>query len=83
LSVWRPPAKGRLALVQYVSECFSNSSLFHKALKEAFEAFLNKQVAGSATAELMANSCDNLLKKASGTSCTGRVPELFVGLPGR
>ena len=56
---------------QYVAECFSNSSLFHKALKEAFESFCNKQVAGSSSAELMANFCDNLLKKARacGESC--------------
>lgn len=49
--------------VQYVSTCFCNSSLFHKALKEAFEAFCNKTVAGSSSAELMASFCDNLLKK--------------------
>lgn len=49
--------------LMYVSSCFSNSSLFHKALKEAFEAFCNKNVAGSSSAELMANFCDNLLKK--------------------
>lgn len=49
----------------YVSTCFCNSSLFHKALKEAFEAFCNKNVAGSTSAELMANFCDNLLKKVS------------------
>ncbi len=47
----------------YVSTCFCNSSLFHKSLKEAFEAFCNKNVAGSTSAELMANFCDNLLKK--------------------
>lgn len=48
----------------YVSECFANSSLFHKALKEAFEAFCNKSVAQNHTsAELLANFCDNLLKK--------------------
>ncbi|KAK9839448.1 hypothetical protein WJX81_002626 [Elliptochloris bilobata] len=51
--------------MQYVADCFSNSSLFHKALKEAFESFCNKQVAGSSSAELMANFCDNLLKKGS------------------
>jgi cullin 1 len=43
------------------STCFANSSLFHKALKEAFEGFCNKNVAGSTSAELMANFCDNLL----------------------
>eukprot|EP00879_Flechtneria_rotunda_P016569 GHRR01017338.1.p1 GENE.GHRR01017338.1~~GHRR01017338.1.p1 ORF type:complete len:536 (+),score=207.96 GHRR01017338.1:206-1813(+) len=47
----------------YVGTCFANSSLFHKALKEAFEGFCNKNVAGSTSAELMANFCDNLLKK--------------------
>ncbi|KAI8467553.1 MAG: Cullin [Monoraphidium minutum] len=47
----------------YVGDCFANSSLFHKALKEAFEAFCNKSVAGSTSAELFANFCDNLLKK--------------------
>lgn len=49
----------------YVSDCFANSSLFHKALKEAFETFCNKNVAGSSIAELMANFCDNLLRKVS------------------
>uniref|UniRef100_A0A383WLY6 Cullin family profile domain-containing protein n=1 Tax=Tetradesmus obliquus TaxID=3088 RepID=A0A383WLY6_TETOB len=49
--------------LSYVSTCFANSSLFHKALKEAFEGFCNKAVAGSTSAELMANFCDNLLKK--------------------
>ena len=39
------------------------SSLFHKALKEAFEAFCNKQVAGCTIAEIMANFCNNLLKR--------------------
>lgn len=47
----------------YVAGCFANASLFHKALKEAFEAFCNKGVAGSTSAELFANFCDNLLKK--------------------
>ncbi|CAK9861802.1 unnamed protein product [Sphagnum jensenii] len=49
--------------LQYVSECFLNHSLFHKALKEAFEVFCNKGVAGSTSAELLATFCDNLLKK--------------------
>ncbi|WIA23650.1 hypothetical protein OEZ85_000353 [Tetradesmus obliquus] len=49
--------------LSYVSTCFANSSLFHKALKEAFEGFCNKAVAGSTSAELMANFCDNLPKK--------------------
>eukprot|EP00898_Chlorokybus_atmophyticus_P003604 jgi/Chlat1/4244/Chrsp27S04315 len=49
--------------LQYVTECFRNSPLFHKALKEAFEVFCNKGVAGSASAELLATFCDNLLKR--------------------
>lgn len=49
-----------------MSTCFCNSSLFHKSLKEAFENFVNKSVAGSTSAELMASFCDNLLKKVRG-----------------
>eukprot|EP00262_Sarcandra_glabra_P016332 TRINITY_DN5291_c0_g1_i3.p1 TRINITY_DN5291_c0_g1~~TRINITY_DN5291_c0_g1_i3.p1 ORF type:complete len:745 (+),score=137.19 TRINITY_DN5291_c0_g1_i3:230-2464(+) len=47
----------------YVNDCFMNHSLFHKALKEAFEIFCNKGVAGSSSAELLATFCDNILKK--------------------
>jgi len=47
----------------YVAECFNSDSLFHRALKEAFEVFCNKGVAGSTSAELLATFCDNLLKK--------------------
>ncbi|KAF2553985.1 hypothetical protein F2Q68_00033515 [Brassica cretica] len=42
---------------------FQNHTLFHKALKEAFEIFCNKTVAGSSSAELLAALCANILKK--------------------
>ncbi|KAL0878309.1 hypothetical protein Bca101_028015 [Brassica carinata] len=48
----------------YVTDCFQNHTLFHKALKEAFEVFCNKKVAGSSSAELLATFCDNLFRKA-------------------
>ncbi|KAL0714315.1 hypothetical protein Bca4012_021294 [Brassica carinata] len=48
----------------YVTDCFQNNTLFHKALKEAFEIFCNKKVAGSSSAELLATFCDNLFSKA-------------------
>ncbi|CAL5413154.1 unnamed protein product [Camellia sinensis] len=47
----------------YVDNCFMNHTLFHKALKEAFEVFCNKGVGGSSSAELLATFCDNILKK--------------------
>ncbi|XP_047329991.1 cullin-1-like [Impatiens glandulifera] len=47
----------------YVNDCFANHSLFHKALKEAFEVFCNKTVSGCSSAELLASFCDNILKK--------------------
>ncbi|KAM3234352.1 hypothetical protein P3L10_019712 [Capsicum annuum] len=47
----------------YVKGCFADNTIFHKALKEAFEVFCNKSVAGSSTAELLASYCDNTLKK--------------------
>ena len=53
--------------IEYVNGCFGGKkdSLFHKALKEAFEVFCNKTIKGSTSAELMATFCDNLLKKGS------------------
>jgi cullin 1 len=51
--------------LQYVTESFNSSSLFHKALKEAFEAFCNRKVGDLTSAELMANFCNTLLTKAS------------------
>ncbi|KAF3627384.1 putative dentin sialophosphoprotein-like isoform X1 [Capsicum annuum] len=47
----------------YVKGCFADNTIFHKALKEAFEVFCNKSVAGSSTTELLASYCDNTLKK--------------------
>ncbi|XP_059648642.1 cullin-1-like [Cornus florida] len=47
----------------YVNDCFMNHTLFHEALKEAFEVFCNKGVAGSSSSELLATFCDNILKK--------------------
>ncbi|KVI12513.1 Cullin homology [Cynara cardunculus var. scolymus] len=47
-----------MALVQQAEDAASN-----KALKEAFEVFCNKIVAGCSSAELLASYCDNILKK--------------------
>lgn len=47
----------------YVSNCFQNHTAFHKALKEAFELFCNKDVAGCSSAESLAAFCDNILRK--------------------
>ncbi|KAL6627867.1 hypothetical protein ACP70R_031593 [Stipagrostis hirtigluma subsp. patula] len=47
----------------YVTGCFQNHTLFHKALKEAFEVVCNKDVAGCTSAEMFATYCDNILKK--------------------
>ncbi|KAL2238955.1 UNVERIFIED_CONTAM: Cullin-1 [Sesamum indicum] len=47
----------------YVTDCFCNNSIFHKALKDAFETFCNKVIGGTSTPELLASFCDNILKK--------------------
>ncbi|KAK3417908.1 hypothetical protein EUGRSUZ_H03894 [Eucalyptus grandis] len=46
----------------YVKDCFQNHTLFHEALKEAFEAFCNKGVGESSSAELLAAFCHNDVK---------------------
>jgi len=47
----------------YVSDCFGGSALFNRALKEAFEYFCNKGIAGNSTAQLLADFSDKLLRK--------------------
>ncbi|GJN05257.1 hypothetical protein PR202_ga22871 [Eleusine coracana subsp. coracana] len=47
----------------YVTDCFQDHPLFHKALKEAFEVVCNKDVAGCTSAELFASYCDSILRK--------------------
>uniref|UniRef100_A0A5B7BPQ6 Cullin-1 n=1 Tax=Davidia involucrata TaxID=16924 RepID=A0A5B7BPQ6_DAVIN len=59
----------------YVNDCFMNHSLFHKALKEAFEVFCNKAVAGCSSAELLASFCDNILKKGGSEKLSDEVIE--------
>ncbi|KAF5736967.1 cullin-like protein1 [Tripterygium wilfordii] len=59
----------------YVNNCFQNHTLFHKALKEAFEVFCNKGVAGSSSAELLATFCDNILKKGGSEKLSDEVIE--------
>ncbi|CAL0320602.1 unnamed protein product [Lupinus luteus] len=47
----------------YVNDCYMSHTMFHKSLKEAFEVFCNKTVAGCSSAELLATFCDHVLKK--------------------
>ncbi|CAN8062964.1 unnamed protein product [Agarophyton chilense] len=46
---------------ELVTNCFSRHTVFTKAMKEAFERFVNEQVGDSSTAQLFANYCDSLL----------------------
>ncbi|KAB2016301.1 hypothetical protein ES319_D08G087100v1 [Gossypium barbadense] len=59
----------------YVTDCFQNHTLFHKALKEAFEVFCNKTVTGNSSAELLATFCDNILKKGGSEKLSDEVIE--------
>ncbi|XP_073148939.1 cullin-1-like [Henckelia pumila] len=59
----------------YVMDCFSNNTLFHKSLKEAFEVFCNKVVTGVSSAELLAAYCDNILKKGGSEKLSDEVIE--------
>lgn len=44
-----------------VTTCFGKHSVFNRAMKEAFERFVNEQVGETSTAQLFANYCDSLL----------------------
>jgi cullin 1 len=53
--------------VDYIIYSFRRDAPFYRALKEAFEEFCNKKVAGSTSEEFLATLCDIVLKK--GGSC--------------
>ncbi|CAN6183699.1 unnamed protein product [Urochloa humidicola] len=59
----------------YVMSCFQNHTLFHKALKEAFEVVCNKNVAGCTSAELFASYCDSILRKGGTEKLSDEVIE--------
>lgn len=44
-----------------LNECFDKHTVFTKAMKEAFERFVNEQVGDASTAQLFATFCDSLL----------------------
>jgi cullin 1 len=44
-----------------LNQCFEKHSVFTKAMKEAFERFVNEQVGDASTAQLFATFCDSLL----------------------
>lgn len=44
-----------------VTNCFGKHNVFNRAMKEAFERFVNEQVGETSTAQLFANYCDSLL----------------------
>lgn len=48
-----------------------------QALKEAFEVFCNKGVAGSSSAELLATFCDNILKKGGSEKLSDEAKEML------
>ncbi|GMN43209.1 hypothetical protein TIFTF001_012415 [Ficus carica] len=47
----------------YVNGCFENHDFFKRAIKEAFEVFCNKDVAGTSFAELLSMFCDEMLRE--------------------
>mmetsp|Transcript_20406 Transcript_20406/g.49633 ORF Transcript_20406/g.49633 Transcript_20406/m.49633 type:complete len:758 (-) Transcript_20406:1630-3903(-) len=47
-----------------VTECFGSDSIFQKALKEAFETFINQEVGKYSFAQLMSTFCDRILRKS-------------------
>uniref|UniRef100_A0A2P2KIJ1 Cullin-1 n=3 Tax=Rhizophora mucronata TaxID=61149 RepID=A0A2P2KIJ1_RHIMU len=61
--------------IVYVNDCFQDHTLFHKALKEAFNVFCNKTVSGSSSAELLATFCDNILKKGGSEKLSDEATE--------
>lgn len=64
--------------LHFVAKCFASNSLFHKALKEAFEIFCNKPIAGCTCAELLATYCNGILQRGSSEKMDDQDIELTV-----
>ncbi|CAL5418231.1 unnamed protein product [Camellia sinensis] len=67
----------------YVNDCFANHTLFHKALKEAFKVFCNKQVSGCSNAELLAVCVRVSVEPKKAIRKLPRVQHLYARLTGR
>ncbi|CAO2835448.1 unnamed protein product [Amaranthus hypochondriacus] len=59
----------------FVIDCFASHAIFLKSLKEAFDIFLNKTVAGCSTAELLASYCDIITKKGGSEKLSNEAVE--------
>ncbi|GMI93912.1 cullin 1, AUXIN RESISTANT 6, INCURVATA 13 [Hibiscus trionum] len=64
--------------MSYVTDCFQSHSLFHNALKEAFEVFCNKTGTDSSSAELLATFCDDILKKGGSEKLSDEAIEVTL-----
>ncbi|KAL3749671.1 hypothetical protein ACJRO7_010750 [Eucalyptus globulus] len=63
----------------YVTDCFSNHFLFHKALNESFRTFLNWGPSGLSSGEMLAIYCDNILKAGGNRKLTDETVEKALG----
>ncbi|XP_048136089.1 cullin-1-like isoform X2 [Rhodamnia argentea] len=59
----------------YVTDCFSNHFLFHKALNESFRTFFNWGPSGLSSGEMLAIYCDNILKSGANGKLTDEAVE--------
>lgn len=61
-----------------VTECFDHDSLFQKAMKEAFEVFINREISSRYSfAMLMASFCDRILKKRKDALAEDEIEKLL------
>ncbi|XP_018723722.2 cullin-1 isoform X1 [Eucalyptus grandis] len=63
----------------YVTDCFSNHFLFHKALNESFRTFFNWGPSGLSSGEMLAIYCDNILKAGGNRKLTDETVEKALG----
>ncbi|PIA61528.1 hypothetical protein AQUCO_00300808v1 [Aquilegia coerulea] len=57
--------------LSYCNDCFMGDINFHKALKEGFESFFNKDIVGMSCAEMLSTFCDTFLQKGSAVEKLG------------
>ena len=61
---------------EMVKICFKGDTLFQRAMRNAFEGFMNRELGKFQVAEILAVFCDKILKK--GSKLTEKQTEVYV-----
>jgi cullin 1 len=66
-----------LSFKRLISQSFRSQSIFERAVKKAFEVFMNKSICKVSISEMLATYCDHLLKRTAAKMSDDQLEELL------